>query len=134
MDLAAETAGHSDTVIRPNHPIDDVARSRTSGLQMAAEGMRFANIHTVHVQEGGMKPVNDEEIALWRHMDPQGLITLGTLTEDEVTETHIIVYLDRHNTQLIEGVPPQALKSFSEVMRVLTARAQYLQGHCTEQE
>jgi len=51
---------------------------------MEAEGVRFANIHTLHVRENGMKQVDAAEIAFKRSMDPHNLMNPGKFTLDEV--------------------------------------------------
>jgi FAD/FMN-containing dehydrogenase len=56
----------------------DHVRRFLEGMQ--AEGVRFANIHTLHVRENGMKSVDDADIAFKRRMDPLNLMNPGKLT------------------------------------------------------
>lgn len=51
---------------------------------MEAEGVRFANIYILHVRENGMMPMDAEEIAFKRRMDPLNLMNPGKLTSDDL--------------------------------------------------
>lgn len=70
----------------PNWPFQDSAHMAKVIAEMEAEGVRFANIHTLHVRENGMKPVDDRDLAFKQLMDPHGLSNPGKLTADDVTE------------------------------------------------
>jgi hypothetical protein len=51
---------------------------------MEGEGVRFANIHTLHVWENGMKPIDATEMAFKNRMDPHGLMNPGKRTLNDV--------------------------------------------------
>jgi hypothetical protein len=53
---------------------------------MQAEGVQAANTHTMHVQENGMKPIDDAERAFKRAMDPLGLLNPGKFAAEDVEE------------------------------------------------
>ncbi|MBV9077047.1 MAG: FAD-binding oxidoreductase [Methylobacteriaceae bacterium] len=50
---------------------------------MAEDGAVIANNHTFRVKEGGMKPVESEDVAFKRRMDPHGLMNPGKMSVAE---------------------------------------------------
>jgi FAD/FMN-containing dehydrogenase len=70
----------------PTFPYVDADHVRRFLEGLEAEGVRFANIHTLHVRENGMKPVDADELAFKRRMDPLNLMNPGKLTADDLGE------------------------------------------------
>ena len=68
----------------PTFPYVDADHVRRAIEGMEAEGVRFANIHTIHVRENGMKPIDMAEVAFKRRMDPHNLMNPGKFTADDI--------------------------------------------------
>lgn len=61
----------------PTFPYVDAAHMAEAIRGMEEEGVIFANIHTLHVKENGMKPIDEDEIAFKMQVDPYDLMNKG---------------------------------------------------------
>jgi FAD/FMN-containing dehydrogenase len=70
----------------PSFPFVSAEHLQQVIADMEEEGVRFANVHTLHVRENGMKAIDISELAFKKRMDPYNLMNPGKFSSDDLDE------------------------------------------------